>query len=118
MKKALLCATAAATMVSAGATAYAQDGWYGVGKAGLIVDGVNDIDATTGAPNGRLDVRAQPEVDPAFGLGLGYGFDNGIRIEGVAGYRNVKLEVPDTFLGLQPPGTVGPTVPARRESRA
>jgi OOP family OmpA-OmpF porin len=108
MKRALLCATAAATMVSAGATAYAQDGWYGTAKAGLVVDGIQDVDASSGG-NGRIDVRAAPEVDPVFGLGLGYGLDNGIRLEGVASYRNIKLEVPDSFLGLQPAGTVGPS---------
>src|SRR5689334_16146825 len=53
MKKALLCATAAATMVSAGATAYAQDGWYGTGKIGAVVDGLQDVDAAGGA-NGRI----------------------------------------------------------------
>ena len=107
MKRALLCATAAATMVSAGATAYAQDGWYGTAKAGLVVDGIEDIDASSGG-NGMVDVRAAPDVDPVFGVGLGYGFDNGFRLEGVAGYRNVKLDVPDSFQGAQPPATVGP----------
>ncbi len=54
MKKALLCASAAAAMVSAGATAHAQDGWYGVGKIGAVVDGLQDIDAASGV-NGQID---------------------------------------------------------------
>ena len=109
MKKALMCATAAATMVSAGATAYAQDGWYGTAKVGAIVDGIEDVDFAGGAANGAIDTRAAPEVDPVFGVGLGYGFAGGIRVEGVVGYRNVELEVPDTFLGVLPAGRVGPS---------
>ncbi len=82
MKIALMCATAAATMVSAGAVAHAQSGWYGTGKVGAIVDGLQDIDATAPVANGALDTRADLEVDPVYGLGLGYGFDSGLRLEG------------------------------------
>ncbi|MCF8508100.1 MAG: outer membrane beta-barrel protein, partial [Hyphomonadaceae bacterium] len=109
MRKALLCATAAATMVSAGATAYAQEGWYGTAKVGAIVDGLQDVDfAGGGSSNGALDVTADPEVDAVFGLGIGYGFGGGLRVEGALGYRNVDLTVPDTFLGVRPAGRVGP----------
>jgi OOP family OmpA-OmpF porin len=107
MKKALLCATAAATMVSVGATAHAQTGWYGTAKVGAIVDGLQDIDNSTGN-NGAIDERASPEVDAVYGAGLGYGFGNGLRLEGAVGYRNVEMEVPDSFIGVQPPGTFGP----------
>ena len=109
MKRALLCATAAATMVSAGAVAHAQSGWYGTAKVGAIVDGIQDIDIT--APpvvNGSYDTRADLEVDPVYGVGLGYGFDSGLRLESVFQYRNVELDVPDTFVGLLPAGRVGP----------
>src|SRR5215510_5593373 len=107
MKKALLCATAAATM-AAGAAAHAQTGWYASGKLGAVVDGIQDIDATPGA-NGKLDVRASPQVDPVYGLGLGYGLSNGIRLEGVVDYRNVDLDVPDSFVGTRPPNRAGPS---------
>jgi OmpA-OmpF porin, OOP family len=104
-----MCATAAATMVSAGATAYAQDGWYGTAKAGVIVDGLQDVDFVGGGPiNGALDVAADTAVEPVFGVGLGYGFDGGIRVEGALGYRNVNLVVPDSFLGTLPLGRRGP----------
>ena len=106
MKKALLCATAAAGLVSVGATAHAQEGWYGIGKVGAVVDGIQDIDATS-SNNGQIDSRLTPNVDPVFGLGLGYGFDT-FRLEGVLSYRNNKMDVPDTFIGIKPAATVGP----------
>ncbi len=108
MKRALLCATAAATMVSAGAVAHAQGGWYGTAKVGAIVDGLQDIDAKSPVANGALDTRADLEVDPVYGIGLGYAYDNGLRLEGVFGYRNVDLDVPDTLVGTLPAGRVGP----------
>ena len=107
MKKALLCATAAATMVSAGATAHAQTGWYGTGRIGAVVDGIQDVDAASGV-NGQIDSNSKPEVDPVYGASLGYGFGNGLRVEGAVTYRNVNLDVPDTFIGTKPLGTVGP----------
>ena len=106
MKKALLCATAAATMVTAGATAHAQEGWYGIGKIGAVVDGIQDVDAASGN-NGQIDTRMSPQVDPVYGLGLGYGFE-AFRLEGVVTHRNSQMDVPDTFIGVQPAGTVGP----------
>ena len=106
MKKALLCATAAATMVSAGATAHAQDGWYGIGKIGAVVDGIQDVDATS-SNDGQIDTRSNPRVDPVYGLGLGYGLGNGVRLEGVVNYRNSKMDVPDSFIGVQPAGAGG-----------
>ncbi len=44
-----------------------------------------------------------------FGLGLGYGLDNGFRLEGVASYRNIDMDTPNTFIGVQPLGTTGPS---------
>ncbi len=108
MKRALLCATAAATMVSAGAVAHAQSGWYGTAKIGAIVDGIQDVDAKNPVVGGMIDTNATPQSDLVYGAGLGFGFDSGLRLEGVFEYRNVELEVPDTFLGLQPLGTSGP----------
>ena len=95
-------------MVSAGAVAHAQSGWYGSAKLGTIVDGVQDIDAKGPVVNGAIDGRASPEVDPVYGVGLGYAYDNGFRLEGVFEYRNVKLDVPDAFIGTRPTGRLGP----------
>jgi opacity protein-like surface antigen len=95
-------------MVSAGAVAHAQGGWYGTAKVGAIVDGLQDIDAKSPVANGALDTRADLEVDPVYGIGLGYAYDNGLRLEGVFGYRNVDLDVPDTLVGTRPAGRVGP----------
>ncbi len=108
MKKALLCATAAATMVSGGAIAHAQEGWYGVGKIGAAFDGIQDVDAERGSNSGQIDANLTPKVSPVFGLGLGYGFGGGFRAELVGNYRNTKMLVPPTFLGVQPPATLGP----------
>src|SRR6185295_3098262 len=42
-------------------------------------------------------------------LSLGYGFGNTFRLEGAVTYRNVGLDVPDTFIGTKPAGTLGPS---------
>src|SRR6218665_2307186 len=89
MKKALLCATAAAGLVTVGATAHAQEGWYGVGKVGAVVDGIQDVDATGPNKNGQVDALLSPKADPVFGLGLGYGFGD-FRLEGAVCYPNNK----------------------------
>src|SRR5689334_7948191 len=73
MTTALLCATAAAALASVSATAHAQTGWYGTARVGAVVDGTEDIDATPGK-NGKLDVRAKPQLDPVLEGGFGYGF--------------------------------------------
>lgn len=62
MKRALMCATAAATMVSVGAAAHAQEGWYGTAKLGGVIDGIQDIDGPANT-DGALDGRGDLEFD-------------------------------------------------------
>ena len=76
MKKALLCATAAATMVGAAGVANAQTGWYGTAKLGFTVDGLQDVDAASGV-NGQVDSREKINVDNVYTGGFGYGFGVG-----------------------------------------
>ena len=95
-------------MVSAAAASDPQSGWYGTAKIGAIVDGIQDVDAKNPVVGGMIDTNATPQSDLVYGAGLGFGFDSGLRLEGVFEHRNVELEVADTFLGLQPLGTSGP----------
>jgi outer membrane protein OmpA-like peptidoglycan-associated protein len=107
MKKALLCATAAAAMISAGAAAHAQTGWYGSAKVGMAMDGTLDIDSATRAA-GSMDDRAELGSEAVYGVAYGYGLEGGIRLEGAFTYRNLELDVADAFLGTRPTGRVGP----------
>ncbi|MDZ4762793.1 MAG: outer membrane beta-barrel protein, partial [Alphaproteobacteria bacterium] len=107
MKKALLCATAAATLVSVGATAHAQEGWYGAARLGVVVEGIVDIDAPRNV-NGSLDDRGSMNADATYGVGLGYGFTNGIRLQTDVNYANIGLDIRDAFIGARPAGRVGP----------
>ena len=110
MKKAFYYASAAAAIMSAGSAAFADEGWYGRLGVGAVVDGKSDIDAPNNIA-GALDQEADVETGPLFLGGLGYSFASGMRLEGVVDYRNLDLDVLDTFEGPainQPAGTVGP----------
>ena len=103
MKKTLMCATAAAAFASAGFMAHAEDGWYARGALGRVVDGTLDHDA----PNDVLHtVGSDSETSEDVvlgGLGLGYGFDNGFRLEAAVSHRAGDLDVPLNINGGLPP---------------
>ena len=88
MKKTLMCATAAAAFASAGMVAQAEEGWYGRADATYAFDGRLDHDPVTQDVIGSMGGNS--DVEEAWGgdLGLGYGLDNGFRIEGVLGYSS------------------------------
>src|SRR3990167_187770 len=101
MKKTLMCATAAAAFASAGLTAHAE-GWYSRADLQYTFDGRLDHDAKV---SGNGVIAGDSDVSDMLGadVGAGYAFDNGLRLEGVFGYRNGSLEVP-TSIGGTPPG--------------
>ena len=92
MKKTLMCATAAAALASAGSVANAQDGWYGRADLGYSFDGTLDHDAEA---DSLYSLGGDSDIDGGLAgahLGLGYGFDNGFRLETTFGYRGGSLE--------------------------
>ena len=93
-----MCATAAAAMASAMTVANAQDGWYGRADLGYTFDGTLDSDAERNSP---LSLGGDQSVEDGFGaqLGLGYGFDNGFRLESTVGYRSTTLDVSGVING-------------------
>ncbi|WP_158587762.1 outer membrane protein, partial [Henriciella mobilis] len=102
MKRTLMCATAAAAMASAGNVAVAQDGWYGRADLGYTFDGTLDHDAE---PGSLYSLGGDSDLDgglPGISAGIGYGFENGFRIEGVAGWRAGSLD-PDGVINGGPP---------------
>ena len=68
---------------------------------GIVADGLLDIDAPHNV-NGALDASANPDSDFVYGLGIGYGFHNGFRLELYGDYRNTDASVADTFTGTKP----------------
>lgn len=105
MKRALLYATAAATVLAP--NAFAEKGLYATAKVGAVFDGLADIDAPRGV-NGVVDDRADVEEDFVYSVGLGYGFSNGFRLEAALGNRSTDLGVEDAFIGARPAGVAGP----------
>ncbi|HAY05201.1 MAG TPA: outer membrane beta-barrel protein, partial [Hyphomonas sp.] len=106
MKKTLMCATAAAAFASAGLTAHAE-GWYSRADLQYTFDGRLDHDAKDNV-NGKLAGDSDASELLGGSLGLGYGFDNGLRFEGVFGVRTGDLEVPNSISGTLPGTTVSP----------
>ncbi|MEP6274755.1 outer membrane beta-barrel protein, partial [Hyphomonas sp.] len=109
MKKTLMCATAAAAFASAGFVAHAEDGWYARADATYGFDGKLDHDPAEQDVNATMGGMSDADESLGFGLGLGYGFDNGFRLEGAAGYSDDDLTVPATFNGTAPVGAVSQT---------
>ncbi len=110
MKKTLMCATAAAAFASAGLAAHAQDGWYGRADVQYGFSGRVDHDAAANAP-GKLSGDSDADQNIGGGLGLGYSFDNGFRLEAAGGYRAGDLDVSPTISGIlpAPAATANPT---------
>ncbi|WP_340693916.1 outer membrane beta-barrel protein, partial [Hyphomonas sp.] len=102
MKKALMCATAAAAFASAGMVAQAEEGWYGRADATYAFDGRLDHDPVTQDVVGSMGGSSDLEESWGGDIGLGYGFDNGFRIEGVLGYSAGDLSVPANVNGVVP----------------
>ena len=99
MKRTLMCATAAAALASAMTVANAQDGWYGRADLGYTFEGRLDSDPPQNVP---FALGGNQEVSDGLingDIGLGYGFDNGFRLETVFGYRTGDLKVDDTITG-------------------
>ncbi|MEO0754071.1 MAG: outer membrane beta-barrel protein, partial [Pseudomonadota bacterium] len=97
MKKTLMLATAAAAFATTGGIANAEEGWYVRGDVGYAFDGVADYDVqdvVIGSIAGDADLG-----DGLLGLGLGagYEFGNGFRLEGVVGNRQGELEPDQAF---------------------
>ncbi|WP_233356196.1 outer membrane protein, partial [Henriciella aquimarina] len=103
MKKTLMCATAAAALASAGNVAVAQDGWYGRADLGYTFEGTLDHDPESNAP---YTLGGDSDLSDGLGgvqLGLGYGFDNGFRLETTFGYRGGSLNPDGVVNGGTPP---------------
>ncbi|MEM8617641.1 MAG: outer membrane beta-barrel protein, partial [Pseudomonadota bacterium] len=99
MKKTLMCATAAAAMASAGFVAQAEEGWYGRADVGAVVDGIVDHDAPDDVLN-SLGGNSEPNSMYTGGVGFGYGFDNGFRLEAGLTHRTGGLDVSQGINGL------------------
>ena len=99
MKKTLLCATAVAALSSTALVANAEEGWYGRADLGYGFGGQLDHDPafeSAGSLAGDSDVDGTYLGD----LGLGFGFNNGFRLEGVVGYRSGELDEADGVNGI------------------
>ncbi|NQY98164.1 MAG: porin family protein, partial [Henriciella sp.] len=101
MKKTLMCATAAAALAATGFVAQAEDGWYGRADVGYVFDGLMDHDAENNVLY-TLGDNSDPNDAVLYGLGLGYGFDNGFRLETAISNREGDLDVPSAINGGLP----------------
>lgn len=91
MKKVLQGATALAAVMMAG-PAFATEGWYGKVDAGYGFDGTLETDTVTSfGGNAGLDADWMEDI------GIGYGFSNGIRLEGEIAHRYNGIEGGPTF---------------------
>ena len=106
MKKTLMCATAAAAFASAGFVAHAEDGWYARADATYGFDGKLDHDPAEQDVIGTMGSVSDTDESIGFDLGLGYGFNNGFRLEGVAGYSDDELSVPAAAYNGAPVGAI------------
>ena len=77
----------AALMSGAAGVAHATEGWYGRADVGYSFEGDFAVDD---GPN--FGLGAPFEDDWYEGIGLGYAFDNGFRLEGEFGHRFNRLE--------------------------
>lgn len=102
-----MCATAAAAFATVGFSAHAE-GWYGRSDLQYNFDGRIDHDTQTSNVLGALS--GDTKASEAFGadVGLGYGFSNGLRFEGVLGYKSGDLDVTRTVSSVVPGLTVNP----------
>ena len=91
MNKTLMCATAAAALASAGLTAHAE-GWYGRTDLQYSFDGRLDHDPAVANTRGALARDSDTTEVLGAGVGLGYGFENGLRFETALGYRTGDLK--------------------------
>ena len=91
MKKTLMCATAAAALATVGATAQAEDGWYARADAQFSFEGTLDQDGATDVI-GTIPGKTSLNETAGASVGLGYGFANGLRLEGVLGNRAGPLD--------------------------
>ncbi|RAN31024.1 hypothetical protein HY3_05345, partial [Hyphomonas pacifica] len=97
-----MCATAAAAFASAGFVAHAEDGWYSRADVTYSFDGTIDHDpAVQNVPGSMAGDSDANEIWGA-DAGFGYGFDNGLRLEGVLGYGSGNIDVSGLF---NPPAT-------------
>jgi len=106
MKKTLMCATAAAAFASAGLPAHAE-GWYSRADLQYSFDGRVDHDAIADQ-NGKLAGNSDASELLGAQGGFGYAYDNGLRLEGVIGYRGGDLTVSPTISGALPGTQVSP----------
>ncbi|MBR9835796.1 MAG: porin family protein, partial [Alphaproteobacteria bacterium] len=106
MKKTLLCATAVAAFASAGLVAQAEEGWYGRADVGYVFSGKLDHDPERDVLH---TMGGDSDSDEMWlgDLGLGYGFDNGFRLEGVVDYRTGDLDVGPGINGGLPADIIG-----------
>ncbi|KCZ98951.1 OmpA family protein, partial [Hyphomonas polymorpha PS728] len=102
-----MCATAAAAFATAGATAHAEDGWYSRADIQYSFDGTVDHDPTA-AFNGSMVGDSSVSENLGLSVGLGYGFANGLRLEGVLGQRGGDLDVPNGINGTLTGATAAP----------
>ncbi|MBI1252863.1 MAG: outer membrane beta-barrel protein [Hyphomonas sp.] len=109
MNKTLMCATAAAALASAGLTAHAE-GWYGRTDLQYSFDGRLDHDPAVANTLGSLGSDSSTTEVLGAGVGLGYGFDNGLRFETALGYRGGDLNPSRNIAGTvpAPAATVAP----------
>ncbi|HAW54150.1 MAG TPA: cell envelope biogenesis protein OmpA, partial [Hyphomonas sp.] len=104
-----MCATAAAAFASAGFVAHAEDGWYARADATYGFSGQFDHDPADRDVVGTMGGTSDADETIGFDLGLGYGFDNGFRLEGVGGYGDDDLSVPAASYNGAPSGAVPAT---------
>ena len=103
MKKTLMCATAAAALVSVGTVANAQDhndeGWYTRADVGYTFAGNLDHDPEPGVIG---SLAGDSNVSDLLGgwLGAGYDFGNNFRFEVTGGYRAGDLNSSLEFNGI------------------
>ena len=76
----------AALLFAAPSIAAAKEGWYGRADVGYSIDASLDGDVDGD------ELKTDLEGDWMGGLGLGYAFQNGLRVEGEVGHRFNQLE--------------------------
>src|SRR5689334_21710347 len=79
----------AALMAGSAGAAHAE-GWYGRADVGSSVDGNVDIGSSHPSFGGKVNTKP----DWYDGLGMGYAFQNGFRVEGELSHRYNDLEAP------------------------
>ncbi|MEL7130406.1 MAG: outer membrane beta-barrel protein, partial [Pseudomonadota bacterium] len=106
MKRTLLCATAAAAIVSVTGAANADEGWYVRADFGFSPTGNLDHDPAVDVV-GTLQGDASVEENFGGWVGAGYDFGQNVRLETTFGYRAGDLDPDNGFNGL-PLATASP----------